>query len=68
MGASHCLTDAWVLRKAEPLVLRYLLYAHSGGADAARAEPVFQDFARLPAYQVSKSKRRHEFWAIERVG
>lgn len=65
MGASHCLTDAWMLKKEEPLVLRYLLQAHSGGADAERAEPVFQDFAHRPAFQVSKSKRKHEFWAIE---
>lgn len=68
MGASFCLTDGWLLKRDQPLVLRYLLHAHSGGADPARSEPVFQEFARRPAFQVRKSKRKHEFWAIERTG
>ena len=36
MGASICRDEPILLSKTTPLVLRYLLHAHSGSADAER--------------------------------
>ena len=44
MGASICRDNSILLSRSEPLALRYLLHAHSGGADLQRAGEVAKQF------------------------
>ena len=67
MGAAFCLQEAWQLRKDQPLTLRYLLYVHTGGADPAKIEAAFQNYAALPPFEIQRSQQKNEFWAIERM-
>src|SRR5688572_30634600 len=55
MGASLCLREALTISRSQPLVLRYLLHAHWGDLDPARADQIAQQFAATPDYRVVKS-------------
>lgn len=66
MGASACFAEPLVTTRANPLVLRYLLHAHAGSADAARAGTVAETFASRSRLTVTKSTARHEMWMIRR--
>jgi len=68
MGAAVCLEAPRMLRKDEPLVLRYLLHAHAGPLDAKRATALAADFAHRPAFRVGPAKVKHVGFAISRVG
>lgn len=64
MSAAVCLNGALTLRRAEPLVLRYLLHAHRGPLEAARAEQLAKEFASRPAYEVVKATVKHEQFVL----
>lgn len=66
MGASACLSGPLTTTKESPLVLRYLLHAHHGSANPAVASAVFERFAALPAFQVTKATVKHEAWSVRR--
>jgi hypothetical protein len=60
MGASVCMEQPFLITRAHPLHLRYLLYAHSDAYNAARAETISQQFATWPRLKVTKSTRKHQ--------
>ena len=66
MGASVCLNGPIVTTKAQPLVLRYLLHAHRGLA-ADRAAEIAQEFARTPAFEVTRAMVKHQAYAVRRM-
>ena len=59
MGASFCMDEGFTLSEENPLTLRYLLHAHSGSYDPARAEKVAADFAKRKGFVIRKSERKH---------
>jgi hypothetical protein len=66
MGASACRDRGIVITREQPLVLRYLLHVHRGGADAARAEAIASQWRRRPLLQVRKSMQPHsQFEVVE---
>lgn len=69
MGASFCFDDAWELTGDAPLTLRYLLYAHRGGAIDAPINSVQHAFHQRPGWQIrpSNSTEKHRQWVVERV-
>lgn len=67
MGASACFAEAKLITKMQPLVLRYLLWAHDGDVDAKKANEVFDAFAKLTAFAVVKPTAKHVKWAVRRV-
>jgi hypothetical protein len=67
MGASVCLNGPLVVRRKEPLVLRYLLHAHRGPVSPERAGQVAQEFAARPPYQVVRAQVKHQQYVIRRA-
>ena len=67
MGAGFCLKSAHALKKDAPLVLRYLLLAHSGKAGEKELQKVAVDFAARPGFTVAKSKRPHRQFEVART-
>ncbi len=67
MGASFCFQDGYTITPDMPLTLRYLLYAHRGAYDQAKAEAVHGAFAKRPGFQIAKSKRPHRQYDVGRV-
>ncbi len=65
--ASLCFAESRLLRQAEPLTLRYLLWAHAGDCDPERANTVAERFTASAAYRVVKSTRPHHAFEIERA-
>ena len=55
MGASACFAEPLTTTKAAPLVLRYLLHAHADQPDPARANSLFDQFAKRSAFTVTKA-------------
>ncbi len=51
-----CQPDAYVLKKGEPLVLRYRLVIHDGKPDKALAERLAADFANPPTVTVRREQ------------
>ncbi|MCR9116432.1 MAG: PmoA family protein, partial [bacterium] len=66
MGASFGMHEQYIIEKEQSLVLRYLLHAHSGAYDAARASRVAEEFAKRGGFQVRKSTRSHRQFEVER--
>lgn len=66
MGAGFCLKSAFTLKRESPLVLRYLLLAHSGKAGQPQLEAVAKHFVSRPGFVVSKSKRPHRQFEVLR--
>jgi hypothetical protein len=60
MGASVCMEQPIITTRANPLHLRYLLHAHAGPYDPARAESTFQQFTKWPRFQTIKSTKQHQ--------
>jgi hypothetical protein len=60
MGASVCMEKPIVTTREDPLRLRYLLYAHAGPYDAARAENLSGRFARSLRFKTANSSRMHQ--------
>lgn len=67
MGCSPCLGGPLMTRKSEPLVLRYLLHAHSGAVSADRSNEVAKQFAETPPFEVVKAGVPHVMFRIRRV-
>ena len=67
MGASVCMKGPLTVTRKEPLVLRYLLHAHRGGADSERAAKVANEFAVTSRFLVEKTKVPHRQYAIQRA-
>ena len=66
MGAGFCLKKACLLREGQPLVLRYLLVAHSGSAGVEELSRVGKDFGGRPGFTVRKSTRPHRQFEVFR--
>src|SRR6266511_4029444 len=66
MGAAVCLEGPVTTTRQEPLLLRYLLHAHRGAVDAARAEKAAKAFAASPRYEVAAAKVKHQQFAVRR--
>ena len=66
MGASVCIAGPVQTSRREPLQLRYLLHAHRGPVDSARADDLGSEFAARPGYRVSRSREKHKQYTIER--
>ncbi|WP_197444356.1 DUF6807 domain-containing protein [Maioricimonas rarisocia] len=67
MGASACRDEPLLATRQSPLKLRYLLHIHSGGADAERAERLFEDWQDWPAWNVVKSTRPHRQYDLQEL-
>lgn len=67
MGASFCFEEGYTLAKDCPLTLRYLLYAHRGGYDQARAQAVHAAFSGRPEFVVAKSEKPHRQYTVARM-
>lgn len=50
MGAALCLNEGHTISEGSPLVLRYLLHAHSGGCDHDRATRIADLFSKRPGF------------------
>jgi hypothetical protein len=69
MGASFCFDEAWPLTQDSPLTLRYLLYAHRGGAADAPIADVQAAFHARPGWTArpAGSGESHRQWVVERA-
>ena len=67
MGASACFDGPLTPTRHAPLTLRYLLHAHAGQPDPARANAVFDQFAQRPAFAITKATVKHETWTARRM-
>jgi hypothetical protein len=68
MGASACMTEPRTTTQADPLTLRYLLHAHAGPLDPARAADVFAEFGKRPPLELVRAPARHTAWGVRRRG
>jgi hypothetical protein len=59
MGAAFCLNEGFIIAQDAPLVLRYLLHAHRGPYDPAKAQSVADAFAKRPGFEITKSTEKH---------
>ena len=66
MGASFCMQEGHQLTAESPLKLRYLLQAHHGPYDPAKAQSVHEMFAKRPGFRVIKATRPHRQYDVER--
>lgn len=66
MGASFCMQEGYVIEAEKPLRLRYLLHAHRGAYDDARAETVQRAFAERSGFTIAKSSRKHRQYEVQR--
>ncbi|HYH63341.1 MAG TPA: PmoA family protein [Urbifossiella sp.] len=68
MGAAVCLAESRTTTQAEPLTLRYLLHAHAGMLDAARAADEFARFRDRPRLELVRAPTKHVTWGVRRMG
>ncbi len=66
MGASFCMKEGYAIEPDKPLVLRYLLHAHGGRYDHARAQRVQKAFADRPGFELLKAPRQHRQYEVRR--
>lgn len=64
MGPSVCHAAPLIVRKAQPLILRYLLHVHSGPADLERSAVLQKEWQTRPLLTVRKSTRPHHQFEI----
>ncbi|QDT53838.1 hypothetical protein Pan44_18620 [Caulifigura coniformis] len=64
MSPSVCHAGSLIVRKAEPLRLRYLLHAHAGQWNAERANALLKQWQSRPALTTKKSTRPHHHFDI----
>lgn len=67
MGCAVHLRESMVVRRAEPLQLRFLLHAHQGNYDADKAKSVFLEFSKSPEYRLVKAPQKHTAYGVERA-
>lgn len=63
-GASVCMDGPLDVSRKNPLRLRFLLHAHSGPANRARADALAAQFAKWPEFEVVRSARPHQQYEI----
>ena len=69
MGAAPGMKEPILTTKPNPLRLRFLIHAHSGGADQARAEKTWTAFSKQPPMKIVSGrslKVRHRHMVIQR--
>lgn len=68
MGAAPGMQTAIEITNETPLVLRYLLYCHTGPANLERAESVQAAFKTRPGFRIRKPKKgeSHHQYEVER--
>ncbi len=66
MGASFCFQESFTITTEKSLVLRYLLHAHAGRYDAAKAARQHQAFASRGGFEVTRSSRPHHHYEVKR--
>jgi hypothetical protein len=66
MGASFCMQEGCSVTAESPLVLRYLLHAHGGAYEPAKAQSVHDTFAKRPGFEITKSTRPHRQYEVKR--
>ena len=67
MGASFCLEEGYTITKEAPLVLRYLLLAHSGDCDPDKATETLNEFGDRPGFVLEKATRPHRQFEVRRI-
>jgi len=67
MGASFCLDEGYTISKGAPLVLRYLLLAHSGGNDPDKAAEISKEFGNRRGFILEKATRPHRQFEVRRI-
>ncbi|MEL6109006.1 MAG: PmoA family protein [Planctomycetota bacterium] len=67
MGASICRDEPLQLKSAEPLTLRYLLHAHGGAADLARANATAKRFHASRPLTLVRRPKPHHHAAVRRM-
>lgn len=67
MGASFCMDEGCEIEAEKPLTLRYLLQAHRGAYNQAKAERVFESFSKRPGFVVQRSKRKRRQYEVGRA-
>ena len=67
MGAAACFAGPLTTTQKEPLTLRYLLHAHRGPLDAARAEEAFKAFGRRPRLELVKKPAPNTAFGVRRA-
>lgn len=67
MGAAFCLHEGYSIPSETPLTLRYLLQAHRGPYDQAKAEAVHAAFAGRPGFEIAKSQQPHFQYEVRRA-
>ncbi len=67
MGAALCLEAPLLIMREAPLRLRYLLHAHNGPYDPARAQAIADQFAQWPRFQVVASQKKHRQFELQSV-
>ncbi len=66
MGASFGMKEAFTIRRAEPLKLRYLLLGHAEPADRKELGALAEEFGKRPPFEVVKSTRPHRHFEVRR--
>ena len=66
MGASFCMHEGRTITAEAPLALRYLLHAHRGAYDHAKAESIHEGFSKRPGFQVVKATKKNRQYEVER--
>ena len=67
MGASFCMRDGFQIKANAPLTLRYLLHAHRGGYDAAKAKSMHERFAKRPGFAIRRATQPHVQYEVQRA-
>jgi hypothetical protein len=66
MAASVCFAGPRTTTRRDPLTLRYLLHAHRGRLDAARASEASRAFAGRPPFELVKAPAKHTAFGVRR--
>ena len=69
MGASYGMMAAQKIDPQNPLILRYLLHAHSGTYDAEQAEAIHEQFAARSGFEIRKPLpgESHRQYEVQRI-
>ena len=69
MGASFGMHEEQAINPRNPLVLRYLLYAHSGDYDSDGALRIQTEFARRGGFKIRKARpdEKHRQYEVQRI-
>lgn len=67
MGASLCMQESLSVTSAKPLVLRYLIYAHSGVAEESKLDRIHTQFAKRPGFELLTKPKPHHQYGVQRL-